>query len=172
MTYSFDPAAAGAAVHSITYTVVVGGTGCPAAASDDVEVFAAPVVTSFTIPVDEDEYCIDDAIVAINLAGSPTGGVYSGPGVNDLGNGISFSFNPATAGAGIATVTYTLTTTDGCTASATDDILVNDLPVVSMTVAGTGTCITAGVQTGRGGGTPTGGTYSGPGVTDDGNGKT
>jgi hypothetical protein len=33
-------------------------------------------------------------------------------------------------------------------------------------------CLDAGVQTGLGGGTPTGGVYSGPGVTDDGNGMT
>ncbi|MRT16045.1 T9SS type A sorting domain-containing protein [Vitellibacter sp. q18] len=33
-------------------------------------------------------------------------------------------------------------------------------------------CATSGVQTGLSGGTPSGGTYSGPGVTDDGNGST
>lgn len=33
-------------------------------------------------------------------------------------------------------------------------------------------CATSGIQTGLSGGTPSGGTYSGPGVTDDGNGST
>ncbi|MEL7425639.1 MAG: hypothetical protein AAFN81_21790, partial [Bacteroidota bacterium] len=171
MSYSFDPAAAGVAVHSITYTVATGGGGCPAAASDDVEVFAVPSA-SLTIAANEDEYCVDDATVAISLAGSPTGGVYSGPGVTNLGDGLSFTFDPATAGAGTATVTYTITNSDGCSDSSTDDITVNALPTVTMTVAGTGTCITAGVQSGLSGGTPSGGVYSGTGVFDDGNGMT
>ncbi|MEM9919275.1 MAG: hypothetical protein AAF990_14325, partial [Bacteroidota bacterium] len=174
MTYSFDPAAAGAGVTTITYTV--GIAGCDGMAMDDVEVFALPAAT-LMVPDNLDEFCVNDPVTLISLAGSPTGGVYSGSGVTDLGNsGISFTFDPAAAGVGMTTVTYSVTDANGCTASATDQILVNDLPTVTFTallldtVSG-GLCLNDGVQL-VGGGSPTGGVYSGTGVTDNGNGIT
>jgi hypothetical protein len=168
MTYSFDPAAAGVGTHTLTYTV--GVAGCFNAASDDVEVFTIPTVT-LTIPASEDEYCLNDAISLITFAGSPTGGVYSGPGVTDLFTGSSFTFNPTVAGVGIHTVSYTFTDANGCSNTATDNIEVFALPTVTFTALAD-LCLNAGVQAGLGGGTPTGGVYSGPGVTDDGNGMT
>lgn len=48
-----------------------------------------------------------DAGVQAGLGGgTPTGGVYSGPGVTDDGNGMTFSFDPMAAGVGTATVSY------------------------------------------------------------------
>ena len=43
--------------------------------------------------------------------GSATGdmGVYSGTGVTDDGNGMTYSFDPAAAGVGVHTITYTYT---------------------------------------------------------------
>ena len=119
MTYSFDPAAAGAGIHTLTYTN--GGS-----ASDDVEVFAVPVVT-FTAPAD---LCIDGGILTGQGGGSPTGGVYSGPGVTDDGNGMTYSFNPAAAGLGVHTITYT--EPGICMATATDGILKFWLPVAVL----------------------------------------
>ena len=176
MTYTFDPAAASVGTHTITYTFT-DTNGCTGSASDDVEVFALPTVT-MAIPAGEDEYCLNDLTAGISLAGSPTGGVYSGAGVTDLGTGITFTFNPANAGVGTHTVTYTFTDANGCTGSATDNIIVLALPVVNFT-APADLCVDAGVQAGLGGGTPPQGTitgdmgvYSGAGVTDDGNGMT
>ena len=51
-----------------------------------------------------------------------TGGVYSGTGVTDDGNGMTYSFDPAAAGVGIHTLTYTFTDGNGCTNSASDDV--------------------------------------------------
>ena len=51
--------------------------------------------------------------------GSPAGGVYSGPGIS---NGW---FNPAVAGLGTHTITYTYTATNGCDNSAQQSILVD-----------------------------------------------
>ncbi|PSR09375.1 MAG: hypothetical protein C7N36_20420, partial [Bacteroidetes bacterium] len=167
MTYSFDPAAAGVGVHTLTYDFT-DANGCSASASDQVEVFALPTVT-FTAPVD---LCIDAGVQAGLGSGTPTGGVYSGSGVTDGNNGMTYSFDPAAAGAGMHILTYAFTDGNGCSGSATDVVTVNTLPVVTMTTTGTGTCITAVLQTGRSGGTPTGGVYSGTGVTDDGNGMT
>ncbi|MGH1437445.1 MAG: beta strand repeat-containing protein, partial [Lewinella sp.] len=172
-TYDFDPAAAGVGTHTITYTTT-DGNGCMASASDDVEVFALPVVT-FTAPAD---LCIDAGVQAGLGGGTPPqgtvdgdSGVYSGPGVTDDGNGMTYSFDPAAAGVGVHTITYTYTDDNGCSVSASDMIEVFALPVVMFTVSAD-LCVDAGVQAGLGGGTPMGGVYSGTGVTDDGNGMT
>ena len=166
MTYSFDPAAAGVGVHTITYDFT-DTNGCTGSASDMVEVFAVPTV-AFTAPAD---LCIDAGVQAGLGGGTPTGGVYSGTGVTDDGNGMTYSFDPAAAGAGVHTITYDFTDSNGCSGSASDMIEVFALPTVTFTALAD-LCINAGVQTGLGGGTPTGGVYSGPGVTDDGNGMT
>ena len=167
MTYSFDPAAAGVGTHTITYTYT-DENGCTNIASDDVEVFALPTVT-FTAPAD---LCID-AGVQIGLGGgTPSGGVYSGPGVTDDGNGMTYSFDPAVAGVGVHTITYAYTDTNGCSLSSSDMVEVYALPVVSMATA-LGYCIDAPIQNAPiSGGSPVGGVYSGPGVTDLGNGST
>jgi hypothetical protein len=166
MTYSFDPAAAGVGTHTITYDFT-DANSCSASASDDVEVFALPVVT-FTALAD---LCVDASVQAGLGGGTPTGGVYSGPGVTDDGNGMTYSFDPAAAGVGTHTITYDFTDANSCSASASDDVEVFALPVVTFTALAD-LCVDASVQAGLGGGTPTGGVYSGPGVTDDGNGMT
>ncbi len=51
--------------------------------------------------------------------GSPAGGVYSGPGVS---GGV---FDPAVAGLGLHTITYTYTDTAGCTGSINSPVLVD-----------------------------------------------
>ena len=166
-TYSFDPTSAGVGVHTITYTFT-NANGCTSSASDQVEVFATPEV-SFTALAD---LCIDAGIQAGLGSGNPMGGVYSGPGVTDDGNGSTYSFDPAAAGAGTPTITYTFTNTNGCASSASDQVEVFALPTVSFTSSISTVNVDDGVQTGVSGGSPTGGVYSGPGVTDDGNGMT
>ncbi|WP_289046777.1 hypothetical protein, partial [uncultured Olleya sp.] len=99
------------------------------------------------------------------------GGVYSGSGVTDDGNGMTYSFDPSVSGVGTHTITYTFTNANGCTNTASDDVEVFALPTVTFT-APSDLCIDAGVQSGLGSGTATGGVYSGSGVTDDGNGMT
>ncbi|MEM9921326.1 MAG: T9SS type A sorting domain-containing protein [Bacteroidota bacterium] len=166
MTYSFDPMMAGVGVQTITYTFT-DGNGCTASASDMIEVFALPVV-AFTAPMD---LCVDAGVQMSLGGGTPTGGIYSGPGVMDGGDGMTYSFDPATAGVGVQTITYTFTDGNGCTASASDMIEVFALPMVAFT-APADLCIDSGVQMSLGGGTPMGGTYSGPGVMDGGDGMT
>ncbi|MBK7338439.1 MAG: HYR domain-containing protein [Saprospirales bacterium] len=65
------------------------------------------------------------------------GGTYSGPGVN------AGMFNPATAGIGAHTITYTYTDGNNCTNSCTFTITVNPLPVVTCPTNST-VCIDAG----------------------------
>lgn len=71
------------------------------------------------------------------------------------------AFNPA------ATLTYTVTGTDAnlCSNTATITVTVNTLPNVTFTYPGADTvCVSYGIQT-LSGGSPSGGTYSGIGVT-------
>ena len=55
-------------------------------------------------------FCVDDA--ASNLTASPAGGTFSGTGITDTANG---TFDPAIAGTGTHTITYTYTDGNGCT---------------------------------------------------------
>ena len=166
-TYDFDPAVAGVGTHTLTYTYT-DANGCTNSASDDIEVFALPTVT-FTAPAD---LCIDAGVQTDLGGGTPTGGIYDGPGVTDDGNGTTYDFDPAVAGVGTHTLTYTYTDANGCTNSASDDIEVFALPTVTFTPPFENICLNAGLQIELGGGLPTGGIYSGAGVTDDGNGMT
>jgi len=119
----FDPAVAGAGVHVITYTYM-NNEGCINFATANVTVVASPVVSLVTFV----DTCVD--VPAFPLTGGwPTGGVYTGNGVDTLGN-----FDPAVSGAGSFVITYTfLDTITGCSNFATDTVIVNPLPVVTLT---------------------------------------
>ena len=51
--------------------------------------------------------CIEDGVVTLS-GGFPIGGVYTGQGITDNGNGIDFNFDPSITGHGTYTVYYTL----------------------------------------------------------------
>jgi gliding motility-associated-like protein len=165
-TYTFNPATAGVGTHVITYTVTT-AEGCSSFATDNVEVFALPILT-FTALTD---LCVNAGIQLGNGGATTAGGVYSGAGVTDDGNGSTYTFNPATAGVGVHILTYTFTDANSCTNSITDNVEVFALPVLTFTALAD-LCIDGGIQLGNGGATAPGGVYSGPGVTDDGNGTT
>ena len=82
---------------------------------------------------------------------------YSGPGVSGS------NFDATVAGAGTHTITYTYTDINGCINSATNTIVVNDLPAVTFPGTLATQCITSTTYA-LTGGAPAGGTYSGPGV--------
>lgn len=123
-TYAFDPTSAGVGTHELTYTFTT-GESCTFTEVLTFEVFAVPTV-AFTAPADLDEA----AGVQTGLGGgtpaqgTATGdkGVYSGPGVTDDGNGMTYSFDPVAAGVGMHTITYMYTDANGCSASASDDV--------------------------------------------------
>jgi uncharacterized protein (TIGR02145 family) len=146
----FDPAAAGVGSHIITYTYT-DVNGCTNTATNTITVNTLPVVTLAAFsPV-----CVSAPPFALT-GGSPPGGTYSGPGV---AGGI---FTPSVAGVGTHTMTYTYTDASGCTNSTTNTITVNALPVVNL-AAFAPVCISIPAFP-LSGGTPPGGTYSGPGV--------
>ncbi|QTN38259.1 HYR domain-containing protein [Cryomorphaceae bacterium] len=94
---------------------------------------------SFTALAD---LCVDAGVQTGQGGGTPTGGVYSGTGVTDDGNGTTYSFDPATAGVGTHQITYTITSS-GCPVSASDDVVVGCGPIATpsnlMFVANDGT---------------------------------
>src|SRR5436190_4704839 len=122
-----------------------------ASAATTIVVNALPVVT---LPA-AGPLCIDAA--AVQLAGTPAGGTYSGTGVSATG-----LFNPTTAGAVSHVMAYTYIDGNSCTASATTTIVVNALPVVTLPGAGP-LCIDPTPRYFDL--TPAGGTYSGTGVS-------
>jgi len=114
----------------------------------------APTVT---LTLTEDEACENSTILSLD-GGVPTGGVYSGTGVSG-GN-----FNALTAGLGTHTITYTYTDANGCTNTATDDVMVINLPTVNLALVNDSDCVSSS-SLALSGGSPSGGTYSGLGVT-------
>ncbi|MCF8296729.1 MAG: PKD domain-containing protein [Saprospiraceae bacterium] len=89
--------------------------------------------------------------------GTPVGGSYLGLGVS------GGSFNPSLAGAGTHTLSYAYTDTNGCSDTATQSITVNPLPIMSLPPF-PGSCEDV-VTIALSGGSPSGGTYSGIGVS-------
>jgi PKD repeat protein len=115
---TIDLSASTPGTYTITYTT--SGT-CPSSSDINIEVYNLPVVT-FTAPASP--YCPN--VNTNNLGGGlPTGGVYSGPGVIDDGNGTSYSFD-STNLSGEITITYTFTDGNACTSSTSGDVSVVD----------------------------------------------
>ena len=148
----------------------------PAPADSDCRPYAVTTVNIATSPASfslSSTVCLNTGVQNGLEGGSPAGGVYSGPGVTDNGNGSTFNFDPAAAGTGTHTITYTLPDGAVCGVNvATATIEVVAVPEVTFSSSLSNVNITDGVQSGATGGSPAGGVYSGPGVTDNGNGMT
>lgn len=98
--------------HSVTQTL----NGCTSPYSSAVTVTANPQPTASLLPMGP--FCSDSA--PITLQGSPSGGIYSGPGIT--GN----SFNPTTASVGNNLVVYTFVDANNCSDTAAAGIVVTD----------------------------------------------
>lgn len=117
-TAVFTAAVAGEGIHAINYTYT-DMYGCVSSISQTVQVNPLPVVAFTGLSA---SYCSTNGIVT--LTGTPSGGVFSGPGV------IGDSFDPAIAGiGGPYTVTYTYTNTSGCTSSQSQQVTVLYCPM-------------------------------------------
>ncbi len=148
---NFSPITAGVGTHTITYTII--GATCSGDATTDVVVKPLPVADITPVA----DLCLNDTPVNLTLTGgSVGGGTFSGAGITGS------TFNPTTAGVGIHTITYSITV-NGCTTIATTTIEVLALPnPVFGAIPDICENIPAFDLTQ---GTPTGGTYSGTGIT-------
>ena len=97
-------------------------------------------------------YCLRDPLVY--LTGSPSGGTFNGPGI------VATSFNPLLAGVGTHAVTYSYTAPNGCTRFETQNVMVNDQPLVFFNVNPSTFCTDDAAITLSA--TPAGGVFSGP----------
>lgn len=141
------------AVGSMTYTVTgTDGNGCQSSDAAIVTTYSLPAVNFSAVP----DFCINDGSYVLT-EGTPAGGFYSGPGIS------AGTFFPGTAGVGSHPANYVYTDGNGCTASAGQTIVVNNLPIVSFSPLAD-ICLNASPITVTGG-SPAGGTYSGPGVS-------
>lgn len=100
------------------------------------------------------QFCDDDAPYIMS-EGSPSGGTYSGTGVTGS------SFNPAS---GTSVITYSLVDVYGCPQSANATITVNSSPTVTLSPYAD-LCSNDGAFVLTGGESPTGGVFSGTGVS-------
>ena len=103
----------GAGVYGCT---VIDLNGCTTQFSATLSDPAAPTVT---VSLLIDTVCVTDGAYALT-GGSPSGGTFSGPGVS------ANAFNPATAGNGLHSITYTYTDSQtGCSGTNTDVVFVD-----------------------------------------------
>jgi len=107
------------------------------------------------------DFCSDDA--AINLSAATAGGVWSGNGITDTNAG---TFDPSTSNIGANIITYEVTIA-GCTSIDNITINVFDTPDATINDPGVFCSTDAAVNLTA---ASSGGTWSGPGITDATNG--
>lgn len=152
-TALFTPSEAGS--YTILYTI--GQGSCEASLAQDVEVFPLPDA-GWSLP---SGVCTGQVVVL--SPNGTTGGTWSGDGITDLGNGTA---NFSQEKPGLYNVTYSVTT-GPCTSSLSQDIEVVNQPDPAWTIP-TDVCSGQEILLVPDG--TSGGTWSGPGVTDLGNG--
>lgn len=153
---NFVPFLAGVGTHNVTYSYTA-PNGCVGSQTRTTIVTNVPALT-FT--VNPNSFCVNAS--PVTLTANPSGGTFSGVGVS--GN----TFNPTTAGVGGPyVITYTFTDTIGCgnTSSTTQSVNVTNLPVVTISGLAPEYCLNAPPASLNG--SPSGGTFSGDGVTGD-----
>jgi hypothetical protein len=127
--------------------------GCDAIVTEQFWVIVAPTVDLTGLNA---EYCTNDALV--QLQGLPAGGTYSGNGV--AGN----LFIPFFAEADTHFISYTYTAANGCFAEDVDSVIVHQAPQTIFFMPQTVFC--ENDEAIELSGIPTGGVFSGLGITD------
>ncbi|QMU30988.1 DUF7948 domain-containing protein [Adhaeribacter radiodurans] len=149
----FTPSKELIGVQTINYTVANGS--CVSTGTKTITVVAVPEATFSNLPP---KICLPNS--PVTLIPTPAGGTFTGPGITgDV-------FDPAVAGIGTHTITYTIGNATGCASISTQQVVVGETPVV---VAGPDARICSGSSpiqlTGF---SPAGGTWSGTGVSSTG----
>jgi len=116
---SFNPATAGAGIHTVYYTFT-NASGCSDTASQTITVNALPTVSFSGLP---SILCAGSP--NITLVGSPLGGTFSGTGMSGS------VFNPSIAGTGIHSITYSYTNANNCSNSVSHSVSIQALPQVN-----------------------------------------
>jgi hypothetical protein len=101
-----------------TTTFTVTGSTGSCSGTDEITITVNPTPTVTLNLTLGDTLCVEDGIVELS-GGSPEGGVWSGDGVSGT------SYDPAVAGEGFQTISYTVTDGSGCSATATAEVFVD-----------------------------------------------
>jgi uncharacterized repeat protein (TIGR01451 family) len=111
------------------YVTQTNFNGCESLTTQvNITINSLPIVT-FTAPA----AIRLDAGIQTGLGGAkPIGGIYSGTGITDDGNGSTYSIDPLSVGVGTTTIIYTFTDANGCVNSASDEIQINALPTITV----------------------------------------
>jgi PKD repeat protein len=158
----FDPGLYGPGTYSISY-VVSNGVCSDTSDAQDIVVGPEPILFSAI----NSEYCENEPDVDFTY--SPVGGVFTPiPGLTDHGDGTA-TFSPAASGGLTSTIEY-IYTNMGCVSTETRSVTVHSTPVVDFFgFDPLGYCINEAAVILTGNRAPEG-TFSGPGITDLGNG--
>ncbi|MBK5212332.1 MAG: M36 family metallopeptidase [Flavobacteriaceae bacterium] len=114
--------------------------GSSGSRSDGTQAFDTPSQTAALSVLEE--VCATSEVLTDLGGGTPSGGIYSGPGVTDNGNGSTFTFDPAAAGVGVKTITYDIQAGPCSVASsATDTIEVLAVPAGPVTIGVSDFCV-------------------------------
>lgn len=120
-TGAITPSSSTAGTYTVTYTMTASG-GCSAqTATTSITVSASP---SATISYSGSPYCYSTGNATITFSGT-TGGTYSITPAGANVNSVDGKVNLASATPGTYTVTYTVTSSGGCTATTTTPIVIN-----------------------------------------------
>lgn len=127
----FNPAVAGAGIHTILYTYTSSTGGCTDTASRQITVLAPPVADFTTSP----PACETKAITFTSTASTPAGTITTytwnfGDGTPGVTNTTPAPFTHSFTAAGKYNVTLSVTTSNGCTsATKVTALVVNPLPL-------------------------------------------
>ena len=162
-TAKFDPSIGSLGFRTITfsYTNIY---GCSSSSSMQTRVGKPLTITGLN-----STFCLNDA--NDNFTYNPIGGTFTAlTGLTDNGDGTAV-FSPSTNGtAGTKTVRYSLSNIYTCTSVVTQSVTINPQPTVNFSgLNTTGYCVNGSTATLTGNQAP-GGTFSGPGTTNNGNG--
>lgn len=150
----FDPTSLSVGTHNVVYTATNSTTACSNSTSQTVEIHAAPVADFSGLAT---EYCVDASPATLSGTPSTGTGTFTGPGTSGS------TFDPASAGSGTHTITYTHVGTY-CTVYESKTVTVNALPTVTNTTATTEVCEDGAAVTLSGNFSPAG-SFTGTSVT-------
>lgn len=117
------------------YVSITDANGCTRTAGfgGNTQVIVTPLpIVNFT-GLDPD-YCETNAPVTL-IGNQAPGGTFSGSGITDLGNGTA-TFDPASSGTGVHTISYTFTDLNTCTETYTQNVNVDAQPTADPGVGG------------------------------------
>ncbi|GAA4350718.1 hypothetical protein GCM10023185_08750 [Hymenobacter saemangeumensis] len=150
--FVFTPAPPLQGVQTLTYTAP-GADQCGGVGERRITVAPQPVASIQPLP-SGNMLCLASA--PVQLVATPQGGRFSGPGVSGT------TFTPALAGIGQHLITYSFTSAQGC--SGTASISLSVLPTIAVQLPADTTVCAAGAPLPLPA-LPAGGSWAGPGVT-------